>query len=183
MKISQEFTVARPIAQVWDFFQDIPGIVPCLPGASLTSVNEDGSYSGLMSIKLGPLSTSFEGKATVTPDAATKTGVIDGSGSDKKSRSRGQIKVTYSMSTVDAGTKVSVDADLALGGPAAQFGRSGLIEEMSSRLIGEFVSCVEGKLAATSVEEAAAISAKEVSGFSLFFSSLGAWLSRLLRRS
>lgn len=182
MKINQQFTVARDMNTVWAFFQDIPSVADCLPGATLTSVNEDGSYSGQMSVKLGPLSSNFEGKATVTPDDATKTGRIEGSASDKKSRSRGQIKVTYTMAEVDSGTQILIDADLALGGPAAQFGRSGLIDEMSNRLIGEFVSCVEGKLTATTADEAASIKAGEVQGFGLFFSSLVSWLRGMFRR-
>ncbi|MGD2061361.1 MAG: hypothetical protein PVF87_10880, partial [Acidimicrobiia bacterium] len=77
------------------------------------------------------------------------------------------------------GSKVSVDADVTLSGPVAQFGRTGLINEMSKRLIGDFVSCLEGKLEATSVEEAESIKASEVRGISLFFSALWAWIKRL----
>jgi uncharacterized protein len=171
MKISHEFTVARPMQTVWDFFQDVPEVAQCLPGATLTSENEDGSYTGKVAVKLGPMSATFDGKATVSGDPATHTGQIDGSGADRKGGSRGQMKVGYTM--------VSIDADVILSGAAAQFGRGGLITEMSNRLIGEFVNCVEAKLAATTVEEKAEIRAAEVKGFSLFFASLVAWLKRL----
>jgi len=74
---------------------------------------------------------------------------------------------------------VKVDADVTLSGPAAQFGRTGLINEMSKRLIGDFVTCLEGKLGATSDEEADTIEAGEVRGISLFFSSLWSWIKGL----
>jgi len=180
MKISHEFTVSRPVQTVWDFFQDVPEVAQCLPGATLTSVNEDGSYTGKVAVKLGPMSATFDGKAVIANDSATHTGTIDGSGADRKGGSRGQMKVTYAMVPDGAGTKVSIDADVILSGAAAQFGRGGLTTEMSNRLIGEFVGCVEGKLAATTVEEKAEIRAAEVKGFSLFFASLIAWLRRLV---
>lgn len=179
MRIEQEFVVARPPAEVWKFFQDVPSVAQCLPGAELTDENEDGSYAGSLSVKLGPMTAAFEGKATITPDEAKKTATIDGKGVDKKGGSRGQVKVVYAIAEDPGGSKVNVDADVTLSGPAAQFGRTGLINEMSKRLIGDFVTCLEGKLGASSEGEAESIEASEVRGLSLFFSSLWAWIKGL----
>ena len=176
MKIAQEFVVARPPAEVWTFFQDVPAVAQCLPGAELTDENPDGSYQGSLSVKLGPMSAAFEGTATITPDEANRTATIDGKGVDKKGGSRGQVKVIYTITDDPGGSKVNVDADVTLSGPAAQFGRTGLINEMSKRLIGDFVSCLEGKLGASSDAEAEAFEGGEVRGISLFFSSLWAWI-------
>lgn len=183
MKIAQEFVVARPPADVWSFFQDVPAVAQCLPGAELTDENEDGSYEGNLSVKLGPMSAAFEGTATITPDEPNRTATIEGKGVDKKGGSRGQVKVTYVITEDPGGSKVNVDADVTLSGPAAQFGRTGLINEMSKRLIGDFVACLEGKLGATSDEEADTIKAPEVRGISLFFSSLWAWIKGLFAGS
>ena len=164
---------------VWDFFQDVPSVADCLPGAVLTGQDENGAYEGNLSAKLGPMTATFEGKATVTPDEASRKATIEGKGVDKKGGSRGQVKVAYALESVDEGTKVLVDADVHLSGPAAQFGRTGLINEMSKRLIDDFVTCLEAKLQAETVEEAQSIQAAEVKGISLFFSALWAWLKRL----
>jgi len=182
LKITHEFTVSRPAGAVWDFFQDVPEVAKCLPGAQLTSTNDDGTFSGRVAVKLGPMSASFDGKAAVSVDAATHTGTIDGSGADRRGGSRGQVKVAYALVPEGSGTKVTIDADVTLSGAAAQFGRGGLVQEMSNRLIGEFVSCVESKLSAATPEEAAQHSAGEVHGFSLFWASLMAWLKRLFSR-
>ncbi len=179
MKISQEFEVARTPDVVWEFFQDIPSVAQCLPGAELLGQGEEGSYEGLVSVRLGPMTATFEGKATVTPDLPSKSATIEGQGVDRTGGSRGQVKVRYGIDGVDAGSRVSVDADVTLSGPAAQFGRTGLINEMSRRLISEFVECLELKLQAGTDEEAAAVSAGEVRGFSLFFASLWGWIKRL----
>ncbi len=182
MKISQEFVVPRQSDVVWEFFQDVPSVAQCLPGAELTGQEEDGSYQGQLSAKMGPMTATFEGTAKVTPDMAAMTAVIEGKGVDKRGGSRGQVKVAYAVVAQDADTKVIIDADIVLSGPAAQFGRTGLINEMSKRLIVDFVSCLEAKLEAETAEEAEAVTATEVKGVSLFFASLWAWFKGLFSK-
>ncbi len=183
MKISQEFVVPRPTHTVWEFFQDVPSVADCLPGAELTGQAEDGSYQGKLTAKMGPMTATFEGTAVVTPDPGTMTASISGKGVDKQGGSRGQVKVDYAITEEAEGSKVTVDADVTLSGPAAQFGRTGLINEMSKRLIADFVTCLEAKLAATTEEEAESVKAGEVKGLSLFISSLWSWLTGLFKRN
>ena len=106
MKIQHDFTVERSISQVWDFFQDVPSVAQCLPGAEMLGQGEDGSYDGKLSVKLGPMAASFEGKATVTPDAQSKSAVIDGKGVDRTGGSRGQVKVRYEITPDGTGALV-----------------------------------------------------------------------------
>ncbi len=183
MKISQEFSVAKPPQTVWEFFQDVPSVAQCLPGAELFGETEDGAYEGKLTVKLGPMTAAFEGTATVDPNPSEKTAVIEGRGVDRRGGSRGQVKVNYAVIPDQSGSRVSVDADVTLSGPAAQFGRTGLVNEMSKRLIGDFVDCLEAKLGAATEEEAKTVTAGEVNAVALFFSSLWAWIKRLFSRS
>ena len=183
MKISHEFVVERPADQVWDYFQDIPAVADCLPGAELTGDEGGGEYTGKVSVKLGPMSANFEGRAQVTPDEEAMSGSIDGKGADRRGGSRGQVKVDYRLTPEGPFTKVHIDADVTLSGAAAQFGRTGLINEISGRLIEEFVACVEGKLGATSPEEAAEVKAGDVNGFMVFVQGLIDWVKKLFNRS
>ncbi|MEX0864862.1 MAG: SRPBCC family protein [Acidimicrobiia bacterium] len=183
MKITQEFVVPRSPDTVWEFFQDMQSVAQCLPGAELMGQSADGSYEGSLSVKLGPMTAIFEGIATVVPDPVARRASIEGKGVDKKGGSRGQVKVDYRVIPSGAAdSSVTVDADITLSGPAAQFGRTGLINEMSKRLIGDFVACLEAKLAAPTEAEADSIKAPEVRGLSLFFSSLWAAIKRLFSR-
>lgn len=182
MKINETIEVDSPIEEVWELFENVPELAQCLPGAELTEDKGDGNYAGKVSAKLGPMTANFEGDATVTSDADAKTGSVNGKGTDRSGGSVGQVKMNYSMSEQNGGTVVEVDADVILSGAAAQFGRTGLIKEMSNRLIGEFVTCVEAKLTAETEEEAAQVQASDVKGFSLFLTSLVSAVGNFLKR-
>jgi len=183
VKITEIIEVKRPVDQVWSLFQDVPGLASCLPGAEVTEDRGEGVYAGTVSVKLGPMTATFEGEATVTSDEASRTGKVSGKGVDKRGGSQGQIKVDYALEAMEGGgSRVTVDSDVVMAGAAAQFGRTGLIQEMSKRLISEFVQCVEAKLAATTEAEAAEISAGEVKGMSLFFASLWSSIVKFFKR-
>ena len=183
MKIEHEIEVAKPLPMVWDFFQDIPSVVQCMPGAELTEDKGDGVYAGKISVKLGPLSANFDGEATITPDPEARSATIAGKGVDRRGGSRGRMTVEYQLSETEGGTGVRIEANVSLAGAVAQFGRSGLIKEISNRLIGEFAECLEGKLSAVTVEEAAQVQAGEVRGIGLFFQTLGSRIKGLFSRS
>jgi len=180
--ISEEFTVTRPIGEVWDLFLDVPEVARCLPGAELTEDHGDGSYSGTLAVKLGPITSSFEGRATVVADEATHQMKIDGKGVDRSGGSQGRVKVDAVLVGTDANhTRVTLDSHVMLAGPVAQFGRTGLVKELSRRLIDEFGDCLHAKLDAETDEEASAVEAGDVKGLSLFFSSLWSWITSLFR--
>jgi len=180
MKIEETIDVDRDPASVWELFSDVPALASCLPGAELTEDKGDGVYAGTVTAKLGPMTATFEGEATVELDHEARSGTVDGKGTDRSGGSVGQVKMRYHVTPAETGgTTVDVDADVVLSGAAAQFGRTGLIKEMSRRLIGEFVECVEAKLAAETAEEAAQVTASDVKGVSLFFASLWSWFTGL----
>lgn len=148
MKINQTFTVSQPPDVVWAFFQNIPELAECMPGASLSEDKGDGVYAGQVAIKLGPFTASFEGEAKVQSNEAAHTGHAEGKGFDKRGGSRSKLLMDYALKESGGQTDVSVDADVQLSGPIAQFGRAGVIEETAKLLIGQFVTNLEAKLAA-----------------------------------
>lgn len=182
MKLTDEFVVDRPIEAVWGLFEDVAAVAQCLPGAELTADRGDGVYAGRVSVKLGPLNPTFEGEATAVFESDTRSIRLNGSGIDRKGGSRGRVAVVVELRETAETTVVAVDANVTLSGAAARFGRTGLMEEMASRLITEFVDCLETKLTAGTETEAAAVQAEEVRGLTLLLASLGRWFTGLLRR-
>lgn len=175
MKISQEFTVHQPLSVVWETFEDIPTVAGCLPGATLTEDKGNRTYGGRVAVKLGPISPTFDGEATITSDEATHSGTITGTGVDRRGGSRGQLNVTYKIVPVgEDTTTITLDADITLSGAAAQFGRTSVINEVSSRMIKEFGTCLEGKMSASTPEERAAVKAPEAPSAAMLASSVAA---------
>jgi carbon monoxide dehydrogenase subunit G len=178
MDITEEFTVERHVDDVWALFLDVPEVARCLPGAELTEDHGDGSYAGNVTVKLGPISSSFEGTASVISDESSHEMEIKGKGVDRSGGSQGRVKVLVKLVGTDSGhTDVTLESHVMLAGPIAQFGRTGLVKEVSKRLIDEFGDCLYAKLEAGTDEAAAAIEAADVGGIALLFSSLWSWIT------
>ena len=144
MKIVKTMIVNGSVDRTWDFFQDVPKVATCFPGANLTELTDDGIYKGNVSIKLGPFKATFEGEATYEPDQQQKSGKLEGKAIDKRGGSRSRLLLNYKLMAMDGEkSQVDFDADIQLAGPIAQFGRIGVIEEAAELLIAEFVSNVE----------------------------------------
>ena len=147
MKITNEFAVNTPIEQAWAVLTDLEGIAPCLPGAQLTGVDGD-VYRGKVKVKVGPVISEFAGTAQfVEKDDAQYRGVIDAKGRDARSAGNAAALVTAQLRPDGDRTLVSVDTDLKISGKLAQFG-SGMIKEVSGKLLAQFVTNLEAKLAA-----------------------------------
>ena len=145
MKLEQSFEVAAPLPRVWAALIDVEHVVPCLPGAAVTGRNEDGSYNGTFAVKIGPTSAAYSGKLQMEDvDEAAHTATMNASGTDK--RGQGGAKATITSSVSDAGdgrTRVQVVTDYHITGRLARFGRSGMIEDISNKLLGQFAQCLQ----------------------------------------
>ncbi len=96
----------------------------------------------------GPVTSEFSGKVHfVEQNRDEHRAVIDGKG--KESRGTGNAAATVTAQLHDAGdrTRVTVDTDLKVVGKLAQFG-SGMLQQVSEKLLGQFVESLEAKLAA-----------------------------------
>ena len=187
LEITEAFIVHKPVESVWTLFCDVPELARCLPGAELTSDNGDGTYDGQVNVKLGPISSSFEGTANVVFDHGNRTATIDGRGVDRSGGSHGRVEVGVQLAGVEGSTtEVNIRAKVMLAGPIAQFGRTGLVNEISRRLIDDFSTCLHAKLDAEDESTASAVEAPEVRGLSLalkaIWGALWSWVKRFLSR-
>ena len=198
MKVAQKFTVARPLGEVFAFFQDVPAVARCMPGAELLEDKGDGLYAGRVKVRLGPFGANFEGEARVSADPAAHSGHVEGKGVDRRGGSRTRMVMDYRLEPAGEGTEVTVDADVTLAGAIAQFGRTGLIQETANILVQDFVAALERELAPAPASDAAApgapkppaqassaavakTAAREIRGGTLTLRALWAWLRGLLR--
>ena len=153
MKIANEFTVNAPIEDAWNVLTDLEQVIPLMPGAQMTGRNGD-DVLGKVKVKVGPVTSEFSGKVHfVEQDREAHRAVIDGKG--KEARGTGNAAATVIAQLHDAGdhTRVTVDTDLKVVGKLAQFGSS-MLQQVSEKLLGQFVESLEAKLAAESTAAA-----------------------------
>ena len=63
MLMKNTFDVPQPVDTVWEFFEDIPQVAACLPGAELTEVIGEDDYKGRVAVRMGPVKLRFDGTA------------------------------------------------------------------------------------------------------------------------
>lgn len=192
MKLEHSFEVEAPLERVWETLIDVERIAPCLPGAQITG-SSDGVYEGNFTVKLGPTTAAYAGKLEMTEtDEAAHVATMNASGRDKRGQGSAKATIVSSMSESGNSTKVEVVTDFTLTGRLARFGRGGMIEDVSHRLVGDFVNCLRGTIEHTPAAadppagkagEAAAppppVAAESIRGGRLFFSILWERIKRL----
>jgi uncharacterized protein len=148
MRIENTVEVDAPLDRVWALVNDIPRVAPCMPGAALTGVVDDQTYEGTVAVKLGPLRMSYKGKVTVDEiDDAGHSARLTASGKDTKGAGTAKASVETRLEPAsDTRTRLHVTSDVQLTGKVASFGRGGAINDVATRLFGQFADCLRATL-------------------------------------
>ena len=155
MELSNEFVVPVGIDDAWGLLTDVERIAPCMPGSELQEIDGD-EYRGIVKVKVGPITAQYKGKATfVEKDDAAHKAVLRAEGRDTRGQGNANATITATLVTEGSGTRVTVVTDLAITGRAAQFGR-GVMADVSTKLLGQFVSCLEKNVLGAGAEAPAA---------------------------
>ncbi|MDH6196128.1 carbon monoxide dehydrogenase subunit G [Mycobacterium frederiksbergense] len=146
MELNNEFRVAVPAAKTWEVLTDVRRVAPCLPGATLLSVDGD-DFTGAVKVKVGPITVAYQGEATFQEkDAAAQRVVLKANGKETRGNGIASAVVTAQLKPDSAErTLVVVTTDLAISGKAAQFGR-GVLADVAGSLIDQFARSLEAEL-------------------------------------
>ena len=154
MDLTHQFTVPTSVEETWDSFLDIGSLAECFPGAQVTSAEGD-TFTGTVKVKLGPIAMVYAGSGTfVEKDESARRLVVEAKGRDKRGNGTAGANATLTMAPEGTGTKVEIVTDLAVTGKPAQFGR-GVMQDVSDKLLGQFVACLESKSAPAAAPAAA----------------------------
>ena len=188
--INKTFQIERPIREVWDFLSDPHKIVTCVPGAQLTETIDEQNFKGTVSMKIGPVVSSFNGQITMEEvDESAQTIKILGKGVDTKGK--GSANMVLQGKLVDNGdntTEVTNDMEVSITGKLAQFG-SRMIVDVSDQVFKQFVNNFRNQLQANADASTSGApapepqEAKPISAVSLFFSMIWSAILRLFGKA
>ena len=208
MKLERSFEVRAPVERVWETLIDIERVAPCLPGAEISEAGDGRTYRGSFSVRLGPTTAAYRGGLQLEDvDKASRRVVMRASGQDKRGQGSAKASIVSTMHEEGDATRVDVETDFTITGRLARFGRGGMIQDISNRLLREFADCLQQKIEAPPAAEPNAVdavlaatpegaaaappalggtdaptTAKPIGGFSLFFRALLDRLRRLFSR-
>jgi uncharacterized protein len=144
MKLEHSFDVKAPLERVWQALVDVERVAPCLPGAEITEAGDDGSYRGNFTVKLGPTTASYRGELAIEEiDEQAHRAVMRATGSDKRGQGSAKATIVNVMRQEGELTKVEVETDFTITGRLARFGRGGMIQDVSNRLLRDFSKCLQ----------------------------------------
>ncbi len=163
---------------------DVPRVIPCMPGATLTETVDDSNWKAKLNVKLGPISLAFDTdvKREETDEAARKA-TLSAKARESRGRGAAQATIESALSQLDEGTRVDVTTDLMLTGAVAQYGR-GIVEDVSQQMVQSFANCLQAQLVAEPEEAEAAVAAqaKPVGGLRLGLGAIWRQFIGLFRR-
>jgi carbon monoxide dehydrogenase subunit G len=161
IRIEEVFGIQAHPDRVWSYLTDPREVVHCLPGAELTSVQDDTTFLGRVKVKVGPIATAYAGKVILTERDDTNR-VVKMTGEGRESSGSGSAKMTMTSTVVglpSGGSEVRVTAEIDIVGRVAQFGR-GMIESVNKQMFKQFTECVRSTLAQPAETPAASTAAE-----------------------
>jgi hypothetical protein len=193
MRLENSFVVAAPPGEVWMLLNDVPRVVPCMPGAELTETIDENTWKGLVHVKLGPISLQF-GTDVVrrSADEAARRVVLVTDARELRNRGSAHATIESVLSEDQDATRVDIVTEVELKGTVAQYGR-GVVPDVAAQLTKQFAAnlaqLIEGERSAGApppgepAQPAAPPAGVEpVSGLRLGLRALWSSLARLFRR-
>ena len=145
MQLNDAFTISAPPTQVWTVLDDVYRLSECVPGVEGVEETGPDTYTGLLVVKVGPISSRFSGKVHFIERIPAEKLVAEVEGQDKTSATFITATFTGVLAEDPAGTALSYEVDVALRGRLAQFGLA-VVQATAKKLTREFAKCLEAKL-------------------------------------
>lgn len=161
MKIAQEIEVPAPIERVWAFFDDVPRVASCMPGATLSKIVDEKTFDGNVAIKVGPVAVNYQGRLLIEErDDGAHIVHLKANGKDRKGAGTASAKIVATLTELAPNrTKLAVDSDVQLSGRIASLGRG--VQDVAGKLFTEFGNRMSAEIASGEAAAHAAALATE----------------------
>jgi carbon monoxide dehydrogenase subunit G len=138
MKLREEFHVARPVADVWTFFEQPERVAACLPGVEEVTVVDPDNVTVRATQRLGPMTATFDAKVKITERVSGELIRFTATGRTVKG-ALGNVRAGTSvrLAPVDGRTLVSVEGDVTLAGALGSVGQK-VVSRQAGKVTAEF---------------------------------------------
>ncbi len=191
MQIEKAFVIQAPPAAVWDFLTDPHRVAHCVPGAAITEQVDERTFTGTITVKVGPVAASYKGRMRFERlDPALRSAEIVASGQDVRGKGGADMRMTSRLvERSPRETEVIATSEVNVTGILAQFGR-GMIQDVSDQMFEKFTKAVRAELESGAEAPAApdgppaaqANAAPPIEAFSFGAAVLGRAFGRTIRR-
>ena len=145
MELEHEFTIPVPVDRAWPVLLDVERVAPCMPGATLDSVDGD-AFTGRLKVKVGPITVTYRGDARITEKNEDDHAVtMEASGKEARGTGTASATVNAQLHAEGENTRVKVTTNFNVTGKPAQFGR-GVMQDVGGKLIDKFAERLEAQL-------------------------------------
>jgi len=153
MQLRNSFVVPAPVDEAWKVLLDVERIAPCMPGASVDSVDGD-DISGKVTVKLGPIAVRYQGVITFVERDERAHRVVLSAAAKDKGGGTARARIAASLQSAGESTAVDVVTELDITGKPAQFGR-GVMADVSRRVLDQFAANLSREIQEGSLGSAA----------------------------
>ena len=124
VKAEKSLKLNQEPAVIWKCMIDPSFMVKSVPGAELTEQIDERNFKGKISVKIGPVTTKFNGEAEFTKlEEADYELTMEGKGLDTSGKGGANMTMNIKLSTLeDGGTEMLSSMSLSITGRLAQFG-------------------------------------------------------------
>lgn len=148
MEIESSFEVPVAPEEAWQLLNDVPRVIPCMPGAALDEVVDANTFKITMHVKLGPAAFQFAGDVTrEESDPEARSTTMTAKARDTKGRGMANARIESTMEATEGGTVVRIVTDLHLQGTIATMGR-GVVQPVAGQMVSQFAACIAKQLQA-----------------------------------
>jgi carbon monoxide dehydrogenase subunit G len=146
VRLENSFDVPASLDAAWRLLNDVPSVVPCMPGAKLLEESADDTWKAKLDVKLGPIALQFltDVRRELIDEAAHRI-VLSAKAREARGRGSAQASIDSRLVQADGGTRVAIATDVRLQGTVAQYGR-GIVGDVAARMTEQFAACIARKL-------------------------------------
>jgi carbon monoxide dehydrogenase subunit G len=149
--IEHRITVPAPPERVWAFMMDIPAVSRCVPGVDGVARIDDTTYSGVMSVRVGPIQIRLDGRVILAErDEPARQARMDLQAADKRVNGAVNAKMRMQLSSAEGGDKTNVEirTDANVMGKLGEFGQA-VIRKKADQIVHEFANNLSAAVAAS----------------------------------